>query len=84
MTNGEPFQDALRLTFAYSDDSIRLVASRALAMRVPSDPVDGHQGQAGYWAELRGFTGTTIYRRIIHDLILSYREVYLSRRGVPT
>jgi hypothetical protein len=72
MTDGEPSQTALRLTFAYSGDSIRLVASRAVNMRVPpSDPVDGYQGQAGFWVELRDSTGTTIYRRIMHDPIPS-------------
>jgi hypothetical protein len=83
MTDGEPSQTALRLTFAYSGDSIRLVASRAVNMRVPpSDPVDGYQGQAGFWVELRDSTGTTIYRRIMHDPIPSYHEVH-SPRGAP-
>lgn len=85
MTNGEPPQTALRLTFAYSDDSIRLVSSRAVDMRVPpSDPVDGYQGQAGFWAELRDSTGRTIYRRIMHDPIPSYHEVHSPRGAPPT
>jgi hypothetical protein len=83
MTIGEPPQTTLRLTFAYSDDSIRLAASRAVDMRVPpSDPVDGYQGQAGFWVELRDSTGKTIYRRIMHDPIPSYHEVH-SQRGAP-
>lgn len=75
MTIGEP-QTALRLTFAYSDDSIRLAASRAVDMRVPpSDPVDGYQGQSGFWVELRDSAGKTIYRQVMHDPIPTYHEV---------
>ena len=85
MTDGEPTQTALRLTFAYSGDSIRLVASRAVDMRVPpSDPVDGYQGQAGFWAELRDSTGRTIYRRIMHNPFPSYHEVHSPRGAPPT
>jgi hypothetical protein len=85
MTNSEPPPTALRLTFAYSDDSIRLVSSRAVDMRVPpSDPVDGYQGQAGFWAELRDSTGRTIYRRIMHDPLPSYHEVHSPGGAAPT
>jgi hypothetical protein len=42
----------------------------------PSDPVDGYQGQAGFWAELRDATGATIYRRVLHDPIPAYNEVH--------
>jgi hypothetical protein len=83
VTVGEPPQSALRLTFAYSGDSIRLVASRAVDMLVPpSDPVDGYQGQTGFWAELRDSTGNVIYRRVMHDPISSYHEVH-SLPGTP-
>jgi hypothetical protein len=83
MTTGEPPQNALRLTFAYSDDSIRLASSRAVDMIVPpSDPVDGYQGQAGFWVELRDSAGTTIYRRVMHDPIPAYHEVH-SPPGTP-
>ena len=84
MTNGAPPPTALRLTFAYSGDSLRLVASRAVGMIVPpSDPIDGYQGQAGFWAELRNSTGRTIYRRIMHDPFPSYHEVH-SPEAPPT
>lgn len=84
MTNGEPPPTALRLTFTYSDDSLRLAASRPVNMIVPpSDPVDGYQGQAGFWAELRDSTGKTIYRRIMHDPFPSYHEVH-SPSASPT
>lgn len=83
MSISEPSQTTLRVTFAYSDDSIRLVASRAVDMRIPpSDPVDGYQGQAGFWVELRDSTGKTIYRRVLHDPIPTYHEVH-SPPGTP-
>ena len=85
MTAGEPPQTALRLTFAYSGDSIRLAASRAVDMRVPpSDPVDGYQGQTGFWAELRDSTGTTVYRLVMHNPIPSYHEVHAPPGTPPT
>lgn len=84
MTNGEPSPAALRLTFAYSGDSPRLTASRAVDMIVPpSDPVDGYQGQAGFWVELRDSAGRTIYRRIMHDPFPYYHEVH-SPGATPT
>lgn len=85
MADGEAPQNALRLTFAYNDDSIRLVGRRTVDMRVPpSDAVDGYQGQAGFWAELRDSTGKTIYRRVMHDPIPSYHEVHSPGGAPPT
>jgi len=77
MTTGEPTPTALRLTFTYDGDSVQLAAGRAVEMTVPpSDPVDGYQGQAGFWVELRDPAGATIFRRVLHDPMSVYQEVH--------
>lgn len=77
MTTPESPPTALRLTFTYDGDSIQLASGRTVEMIVPpTDPVDGYQGQAGFWAELRDTTGATIYRRVLHDPIPVYHEVH--------
>src|SRR5689334_23397426 len=77
MTSPESPLTALRLTFTYDGDSVQLASGRAVEMKVPpSDPVEGYQGQAGFWAELRDAEGTTIYRRVLHDPMPVYLEVH--------
>lgn len=79
MTTGDLQPTALRLTFAYDGDSVRLAAGRTVDMIVPpSDPVDCYQGQAGFWAELRDAAGVTIYRCVMHDPMPVYHEVHSS------
>lgn len=76
MTAGDGSPAAVRLTFAYEGDSVQLANARVVAMTPPpSDPVDGYQGQVGFWLELRDQTGKTTYRQILHDPMPSYREV---------
>jgi hypothetical protein len=83
MTTGESTPTALRLTFTYDGDSVQLAAGRAVQMIVPpSDPVDGYQGEAGFWAELRDPAGATIFRRVLHDPIQVYQEVH-APAGAP-
>jgi hypothetical protein len=80
MTAPAPSPLALRLLFSYDGDSVRLVSGRTVEMTVPpSDPVDGYQGQAGFWAELRDASGTTLFRRVLHDPTPVYREVHSPR-----
>jgi hypothetical protein len=84
MTSGEASPAALRLTFPYEGDSVRLAAGRVVAMKAPlSDPVDGYQGQAGFWVEVRDRAGTTIYRWIMHDPMPVYHEVH-AQPGSPS
>lgn len=84
MSTAESQPNALRLTFTYDDDSVRLSSRRVVEMTVPpSDSIEGYQGQAGFWAELRDPAGVTIYRRVLHDPIPVYHEVH-SAHGPAT
>lgn len=42
---------------------------------VPSDATDGYAGYTGFWYELQDDAGKTLYRRVIGDPTVPYREV---------
>jgi hypothetical protein len=84
MTAGDGAPAAVRLTFTYDGDSVRLAEAIVVAMTPPpSDPVDGYQGQTGFWLEVHDPPGKTIYRQIFHDPMPSYREVH-AQPGNPS
>ncbi len=77
MSTAESPPTALRITFTYDGDSVHLASGRIVEMTVPpSDPIEGYQRQAGFWAELRDPAGTTIYRRVLDDPTPVYHEVH--------
>jgi hypothetical protein len=70
---------AMRLTFAYEGEEIRLVERQSIEKRVrASDPIleKGEAGRySGFWIELRDAEGQTLYRRVLHDPIQTSVEV---------
>lgn len=67
---------ALRLRFEYDGRTMRQVARIPVNMMVvPSDATQGYRGHTGFWYELQDAAGKTIYRRVIHDPTIPYREV---------
>lgn len=67
---------ALRLTFAYEDDSIDLISQQPVDMIVPaSDPIEDVTA-SGFRVDLKDSEGETIYRRVMHNPIPVDREVF--------
>ncbi len=68
----------LRLTFEYDENGIHLLDRlRVEKLAPPSDPVSGHEGQHGFWVELRDAGGRILHRRVMHDPFVQDREVFL-------
>lgn len=66
---------ALRFTFSYEGAAIRLVARHLLDVRTPaSDPLTESQcdkQQSGFWVELHDANHRPLYRRILHNPLMS-------------
>lgn len=61
---------AVRLTFEYEGENVRMVSSQKLDMLVPrSDPLAGYQAEHGSWIELRDGEDRPIYRVILRGAI---------------
>lgn len=72
-----PAAAALRVTFAYRDRDIRLVAGKRVAMIAPP-PVTAPptSGQSGYWIELRSAAGKLLYHRALSSPLRRDVEVF--------
>ncbi len=83
--------NAMRLTFSYDGDDVKLVSQQRVEMMVPpSDPVGGFARQKGFWAELKSDKDKTLYRRVMHNPTRNDAEVFsddpeqnISREPVP-
>lgn len=61
---------ALRLSFEYRGDQVRLVSRQRVEMRAPaSDRTDEYEGHSGFWVEVRDVENRVIYRRVMHNPI---------------
>jgi hypothetical protein len=68
---------AMRLTFSYDGDKVKLVSQQPVEMIVPpSDPVKGFANQKGFWAELKGEQDKTLYRSVMHNPTRNDAEVF--------
>jgi hypothetical protein len=68
---------ALRLTFSFDGDNVKLVSQQTVEMVVPtSDPVKGFSKQEGFWAELKTEQNKTLYRRVMHNPTRTDAEVF--------
>ena len=68
---------AMRLTFSYDGDDVKLVSQQPIEMIVPpSDPVKGFGAQKGFWAELKNEQDKTLYRRVMHNPTSNDAEVF--------
>jgi hypothetical protein len=68
---------AVRLTFSYKGDDVRLVSQQPVNMTVPpSDSLKGYKKHKGFWAELKGAQDQTLYRRVLHNPTRNDAEVF--------
>lgn len=79
-----PATHALRLTFAYRGNEIRLIDSlRIETITPPVVTPPPREGQSGYWFQVTDPSGTVVYHRPLHDPIVTHVEVF-SREGQQT
>ena len=76
---------ALRFLFDYEGTEVRLLSRQSVLMVLPpTDALEGLEGQAGFWYELRDATGTPLYRRIVRNPIQVHIEVHEADSTSPT
>ena len=72
-----PPTKALRLTFSYDGDKVKLISQQRTEMIVPpSDPVTGFRQQKGFWAEVKTESDKTLYRQVMHNPTRNDAEVF--------
>ena len=80
-TSSEPTK-AMRLTFSYDGDDVKLVSQKRTEMKVPpSDPVTAFKKQKGFWAELKNERDKTLYRHVMHNPTRNDAEVFPETPG---
>lgn len=68
---------AVRLTFGYESNDVRLVTRQSVKMVVPpTDALSGYEGQQGFWVEVRNEGNETLYRRVMHDPLRQDVEIF--------
>jgi len=68
---------ALRLTFGYDENGIRLLNSQRIEKRVsPAVTTPPQAGQPGYWFEVRDAEGRLLYHRVLDDPLQHSLEVF--------
>jgi hypothetical protein len=73
---------ALRLTFRYSGSDIRLSRVDRVFARVQAPPSPLPEGErSGFWIEMRGKSGETLYHRVLHDPLQEDTEVFGDEPG---
>jgi hypothetical protein len=82
---------AVRLTFSYDGDKVKLISQLQVEMTVPhSDATKGFAQHKGFWAELKGQQDQTLYRHLMHNPTKNDAEVFsddpeqsISRQPAP-
>ena len=73
---------AMRLTFSYDGDDVKLVSKQRTEMIVPpSDTVQGYGKYKGFWAEVRSGSDKTLYRTVMHNPTKNDAEVFPESPG---
>ena len=73
---------AMRLTFSYEGDNVKLLSQQRTEMTVPtSDAVKGFGKKKGFWAELRSESDKTLYRSVMHNPTKNDAEVFPESPG---
>jgi hypothetical protein len=68
---------AMRLTFSYDGNDVKLLSQQRIDMIVPSsDAVKGYGTHKGFWAELRSARDKTLYRTVMHNPTKNDAEVF--------
>ena len=69
--------NAMRLTFSYDGDEVKLLSQKRTEMIVPStDALKGYGTHKGFWAELRSARDKTLYRTVMHNPTKNDAEVF--------
>jgi hypothetical protein len=80
-TSPEP-NKAMRLTFSYNGDDVKLLSQERTEMTVPpSDAVKGFAKHKGFWAELKSGSDKTLYRTVMHNPTKNDAEVFPESPG---
>jgi hypothetical protein len=67
----------MRLTFEYEGSEVKLVSSQKVEMILPpTHPLEGGDGETGFWFTLSDAAGKAVYRRVVHNPIQLDREVF--------
>jgi hypothetical protein len=75
---------AVRLTFSYDGDDVKLISQQRTEMNVPaSDAVKGYGTHKGFWAELRSRGDKTLYRTVMHNPTKNDAEVFPESPSEP-
>ena len=73
---------AMRLTFSYNGDEVKLLSQERTEMTVPpSDQVKGYAKHKGFWAELKSGSDKTLYRTVMHNPTKNDAEVFPDSPG---
>jgi hypothetical protein len=73
---------AMRLTFSYDGDDVKLLSQQRTEMIVPpSDEVKSYGTYKGFWAELRSGSDKTLYRTVMHNPTKNDAEVFPESPG---
>ena len=73
---------AMRLTFSYDGDDVKLISQQRAEMMVPpSDPLKGYRKHKGFWAELKNERNKTLYRHVMHNPTRNDAEVFPETPG---
>ena len=73
---------AMRLTFSYDGDDVKLLSQERTEMIVPpSDEVKGFSKHKGFWAELKSGSDRTLYRTVMHNPTKNDAEVFPESPG---
>jgi hypothetical protein len=68
---------AMRLTFSYDGDDVKLLSQQRTEMIVPpSDTVQGYGKYKGFWAEVRSENDKTLYRTVMHNPTKNDAEIF--------
>ena len=77
VTASENSPKAMRLTFSYQGDQVKLVSQQPVEMTVPpSDPLKGYEEHKGFWAEVKNAQDKTLFRRVLHNPTRNDAEVF--------
>ena len=73
---------AVRLTFSYEGDNVKLISQQRTEMIVPpSDPLKGYGKYKGFWAELMNQRDKPLYRQVMHNPTRNDAEIFLDTPG---
>ena len=72
---------AVRLTFSYDGNNVKLLSQQRIDMIVPSSDALKGYGEKGFWAELKSGSDKTLYRTVMHNPTKNDAEVFPETPG---